>query len=394
MDNSGASLQHADAHGSGETDLTPQPLRIFKQRHQRNLSTSSDCLPMTNYEQGFVPNKQLSMEKSCTHGDLSRHKISLSLGSTIEESLNVRKQRRSDPVHICSGNNSDAFGKLPGVTLSHPPARSKPRGKHDFAACIRDPNSRFFDIEPAYQSDSVHRRSVTIPSTRPACIWSHLQNKPSIPIPPTHSISDGRRRAVASPEIHHSLAELENLENCLDQDIGRRPSVRQRFVSRMMHGLSSKTRASYAAAQPSERLRDLHTVVPSLLKTSNRPHTTRARSDTISSIGTESILGGDFDTVLAAFPTPPSSSLTSPTTLTSSETSRIAWVATLHKPEDAPVLGAELAMTPELAKLSSDGGQSMYVSVEVKGVVNSLGTTFEAPRDPRRLDVAVVIDNS
>ena len=395
MDSSNTSSQHAGAHGSGETDLTPHPLRISKQRHQRNLSTSSDCLPMTNVGQGrFLPSRQTSMQKSRTHGDLSRHKASFSLGSTIEESLNIRKQRRSDPVSTCSDKNSDVFGTLPGVTLSYPPAQSRPRGKRDFSPSVRDLNSRFVDSEPTCQASSARRRSLTIPFTRPAGPSDYSQNRPSVPLPPIPSILEGRRRAVTSAETYHSLAELQDLENSLDRNIGRRPSVRQRFVSRMMNGLSSRTKVSYGVAQHAEHLPDMDKAVPNFLETSNNPHHTRSRSDTMSTVGTESVLGGDFDTVLAAFPTPPSSSRTSPTTLTSSETSKVDWMPTLRKPRDVPVVGAELNMTPELLKLSSDTGQSMYVSVEVKGVVNSPATTRENALDSQRLDVAVVIDNS
>ena len=395
MDNSTASLQHADAHGSSETDLTPQPLRIFKPRHQRHLSTSSEHLSRANDKLGSsVSIRQPTMQKSRTHGDLSRHKASLSLDSAFEASLHVRKQRQSDPVHTCSGNNSDAFGKLPGATLSYPPARSRSRGKHDFAPSVRDLNSRFLNSEPTCHTDSAHRRSVTFPSTRPTGLLNELENRSSILLAPTPSISDGQRRVVTSAETCHSLAELRNLENSLNPDIGRRRSVKQRFIFRMMNSLSSKTRASCGAERSGERLPDLHKAAPSLLDMSNKRHLGHSRSDTISSIGTESILGGDFDTVLAAFPTPPSSNLTSPTTLTSSETSRTDWVSTVRKPEDVPVVGAELSITPELSKLSSDCGQSMYVSVEVKGLVNSPETMYEAALDYRRLDVAVVIDNS
>ena len=395
MDESSTSFQYADMHDTCVTDLIPEPLRIFKQRHQRVSSASSECFPMTHNEQDIsVSSRRTSVPKSHTQVDLSRRKSTSSRCSTIGVPLNVRKQRRSDPAPASSGNSSIASGRLPGVTLSYPPARPKLRGEHDFTPSMRDLNLRFLKSNPNPQAHHAQERSVTVSSIRDAGLLNTYSDRPSMPLAPASSISCGRRRAVTSAETHHSLAELQNLEKTLEQEISRRPSVKQRFVSRMMNGLSNKRKVSNGAAQPGERLNVLPTTVPNILDTSNNSHPIRTRSETISSIGTESILGGDFDTVLAAFPTPPSSNVTYPTTLTSSETSRIDWATTLRKPDDVPVVGAELTMTPELSKLTSDGGQGMYVVVEIKGAVSPLETAYEALLDPPKLDIAVIIDNS
>ena len=89
MDNSTASLQHADAHGSSETDLTPQPLRIFKPRHQRHLSTSSEHLSRANDKLGSsVSIRQPTMQKSRTHATYHTTKL-LSLLTPLLKHLSM-----------------------------------------------------------------------------------------------------------------------------------------------------------------------------------------------------------------------------------------------------------------------------------------------------------------
>jgi len=389
MDNRSALLPHAYAHGSLEINLTPQPLQIYKRRHQRNLSASSEFLPMMNDEpESSISSRQPSMQRNCTQIDLSRRKSSSCRNSTIEEPLNVRKQRRSDPVHAASGNT--AAGRLSGVTLSYPPARPRRRGEYDVAPSMRDLNLMYSANKPVSRGPFTHKRALTVPSTCTTGLLNPFPDRPSIPLAPTPSISSRQRRAVTLEESHHSR----DPEFSLEQAIGNQPSLKQSWVSRVMNGLTNRPKASYGAEQPGERVNPLHKALPNISYPPNQPHPVRSRSDTISSIENESILGGDLDTVIAAFPTPPSSSVTSPTTLASPETSRIDWVTALRKPDDVPVIGAELSIIPELSKLSSNGGQSMYVAIEIAGVVAPLATTYGTPLNPHRLDVAVIIDNS
>lgn len=389
MDNRSALLPHAYVHGSLEINLTPQPLQIYKRRHQRNLSASSEFLPMMNDEpESSISSRQPSMQRSCTQIDLSRRKSSSCRNSTIEEPLNVRKQRRSDPVHAASGNT--AAGRLSGVTLSYPPARPRRRGEYGVAPSMRDLNLMYSANKPVSRGPFTHKRALTVPSTCTTGLLNPFPDRPSIPLAPTPSISSRQRRAVTLEESHHSR----DPEFSLEQAIGNQPSLKQSWVSRVMNGLTNRPKASYGAEQPGERVNPLHKALPNISYPPNQPHPVRSRSDTISSIENESILGGDLDTVIAAFPTPPSSSVTSPTTLASPETSRIDWVTALRKPDDVPVIGAELSIIPELSKLSSNGGQSMYVAIEIAGVVAPLATTYGTPLNPHRLDVAVIIDNS
>ncbi len=395
MDICSISLPHPDAPGSYRTNLTPQPLRISKRRHQRNLSASSECLPMVDDEQeSSISSRQLSVPRSRTQIDLSRRRPSSCRNSTIDEFLSVRKQRRSDPVHAYSGNNSAAAGKLSGVTLSYPPARPRLRGEYDVAPSMRDLNLVYGENKSAFRGGFSQERAVTLSSTPHEGLLNPFPNRPLISLAPTPSTSISQRRAVTSLEPQHSLIKLHDLEHTLVQATSRRPSLTQRWVSRMMNGLTSKPKASYATAQPGERVYVLPKALPNTFDASNKPHPVRPRSDTISNMERDSILGGDFDTVIAAFPTPPSSSVTSPTTMASSEISRIDWATAVRKPDVVPIIGAELSIIPELSKLSSDSGRSMYVAIEIRGVVDPPTTAHEAPSNLRGLDVAVIIDNS
>ena len=394
MDISCASLRRADAHRSYDEELAPPPLRILKRTHQRDSSASSGCLPLVDSDQkSSLSTRQPSVLPGHTRADLSCRNGSPSRSSAIEDPLNVRKHRRSDPVHAHSGASSTAAGKMSGVTLSYPPARPRLQGEHDFAPSMRNLNVKLVDSKPNPWADHVQERSVTVSSTRDAGLLNTFPGGLSLPLALSPSVARGRRRAVTAVESRHSLAKLQDLEITLEQEIVRRPSTKQRFISRVMSSFNNKTKVSYGATQPGERLHVLHKALPNIRDTSNTPLPVRSRSDTVSSIGTGSVLGGEFDTVISAFPPPPSSNLTSPTTLTSSETSRVDRATTFRKPENIPVVGAELSMTPELSMLGSDGGQSMYVAVEIRGAVSPHGPC-EAPFNPQRLDVALIIDNS
>ena len=122
-----------------------------------------------------------------------------------------------------------------------------------------------------------------------------------------------------------------------------------------------------------------------------RPEATSSRLDTATKFD------GDLDTALAAFPSPPKSTVTSPATVSSFETSRTTSVATrtLAEPRKVAIPCAQLNVFADTDRLSSDGGQTISVAIEITGGVTPIDVAAgDKPSSHVGLDVAIVVDNS
>ena len=105
----------------------------------------------------------------------------------------------------------------------------------------------------------------------------------------------------------------------------------------------------------------------------------------------------DLDRALAAFPSPPKSTLTSPTTKSSFETSDItsSTARTLFEPRKVAIPCAQLNVFADTDRLSSDGGKTVSVAIEIVGGVTPIDVAAaDKPLPHIGLDVAVVVDNS
>ena len=102
----------------------------------------------------------------------------------------------------------------------------------------------------------------------------------------------------------------------------------------------------------------------------------------------------DLAETIAAFPSPPRSSMTSFTrTNSSNRGSQIRTQVYISPPEASPIATARLSMTPEMEILEDDGRRSLFVAVDIEGIVPALESTAASlPRS--RLNIAIVIDNS
>lgn len=115
----------------------------------------------------------------------------------------------------------------------------------------------------------------------------------------------------------------------------------------------------------------------------------------MTSIATESSIESNLDQAIAAFPSPPKSHVTSTTTTASMDMIPAVPTPTiLSTPRDSPIIGAELRLTPEKRCFDADGGQYLYVAVEVEGVDQAARSQSYPLVPEARLDVVVVVDNS
>lgn len=219
----------------------------------------------------------------------------------------------------------------------------------------------------------------------------------SVPAAPTPFANDTRSRAVTVGTMQSGIP------NSTSQHLGTlkpsstQPSLRQRLLSRVMSGVSSRSQVRHAATGRENGARQLYGN-----DTSEAGAATDVeggggpRPSTASSIGTASTLGCNLELALAAFPTPPTSTVTSPTTLSSFDTLRTTSTSArrLVQPTNNAIPGAQLSLLPEIDQLSLDTGKSVFVAVEIAGIVGPMDKSCDISARPKGLDVAVIIDST
>lgn len=219
----------------------------------------------------------------------------------------------------------------------------------------------------------------------------------SVPSTTAPRSNDSRPRAVTVGSMQNDLPKSSSYRSGTLKSSETQPSLRHRLLTRVMSGVSNKSQVSHAAMEREAIHRQLHgSHIGRTEAARDVEEVGRPRPSTASSIDTISTLGGNLEHALAAFPTPPTSTVTSPTTLSSFETSRTLPMSPrrLVQPPNNAIPGAELTLIPEIDQLSLDAGKSVFVAIEVTGTVGSMDWSSETPARPRALDVAVVIDST
>lgn len=373
-------------------DLTPKPLRIIKRGGIKPLNSfmtaQSPNLSTSQPHQNLIPNRRSSVLSEHTQLDLSQRDqaASTSPWSRRHTYLNVRKQRQSDTINTTSLGAPTAAKAIAKTTSSYsnhqPPCRSTPTMSEMGGRAGDDTNLAY------------HRPNVT--NVRP--FRSMAFNKPEAFKPlddesrinqgPT-SLMGGRRRAVTADEGLHGHAEIER--GIQKHQLRRQPSFKHRLISRMMSGITSKTFLSHSVAAGGQQNEKSSQDPNPEAQSSIRADCARL---SMSSSGTYG--GSDLDNTLAAFPSPPKSTFTSPTTDRSSESSRIhsQVFRNLCHPEDVCLLGAEINITPENDQLSHVADQTILVAIEMKATLNASIGHHETLSQHNGLDIAVIIDNS
>ena len=164
----------------------------------------------------------------------------------------------------------------------------------------------------------------------------------------------------------------------------RQPSFKHRLLNRVMSGLTAITQMNGIDE-------DCGLTEHKLSPTKAGCNTSRS-STTSSSSGTYYLK--DLDVALAAFPTPPTSNVTSPATDRSLESIELQpqTYRDLCMPRPDVALAAELRIIPYRDHHKSD--RSTLVAIEISTTINR-GSLDDNPQVQRNaVDVAVVIDNS
>ncbi|KAL8944864.1 MAG: hypothetical protein Q9216_000154 [Gyalolechia sp. 2 TL-2023] len=328
-----------------DTDLTPKPLRINKRKRQNSDHSYRGRSSRTSSSSGAVDlSPQPAASSRAGHGGAL-------------DSLNVRKQRHSHTAHVNLATDSfvPAAKFRRCATMSYPPP--------------------YDHNEAALPLPSARSLSLAAPP-RESCALRVAHS-------PQQPLSGSRERW---PEF-----EDRNLSAVSNQAVRREPSLKHRFLSRVMSSLISRPGSNHSVPL-SNSSRRCSTEMSAENKTADSFYTTGRRS--ISTTNTESSIDTDLQTALDAFPEPPMSNLTSPTEVSSFEHVRhgIRADRVLCAPSDIAVIRPEVTIVPESETLDANATQNMYVAVQISAVMEPMArVSYDRSYG---LDVAVIIDNS
>ena len=380
--------RNAVANGSfGDPDLTPKPLRISK-REQAGTSVNSSlsvCKSQTHRNlQALAPSKRSSVRVNSTQLDLSLQDIAAPTSQWARQStlLHVHKQRQSEPINT----NTAALAAIPtesiGFVSFDPPA-----GSRDLYPTMGQLGSSSDAARPA------STRAFTTGTYRRPTPLSPVHEVLS-PLSASSTLRAAQRRAVSNVEAFYK--DLDAFKTLPHQRLRKQRTFKNGLMSRMMSGLTHRTHVSHAASRSGNN----DPQIPQELPPATSPRACKDMHDlrqSDSSTGTDSYCGSNFHDTLAAFPNPPISVATSPTTAGSSNSRpsiRSERFRELCRPADAVLMGAELALTPMYNHASSEEAHSMLVSLDIKGTTNSTSSVRDVWSQQTGLDVVVIIDNS
>lgn len=392
------SANRTGRHHLSKQDDTPMPLRISKKREATNSDHDQRQHAITNVTSPTlqtlrtVPSRQTSLPRGDTQPGVLREKSNVSSAQWSNEihSLHVPKQRNTTMASAANAIKPDKTYHC-GTA---PPTRVQG------CSLLSSENDAPFSVE----------RTQKRANTTGLILSSELQispfhDGPLIPPAPTPLVTRSRSFATVMHGSKREITKEEPDDQPANQGISRKDSLRGRFMSRVMNGLTSKQKTSHAPMEHQE-ITQLHSdeittkhrdeIAP---KRGDQPSRQRSGRSThnhaIRTVPSRLNSSSLIDTTLSAFPTPPMiATMTPSTTYPSMATTHAAieMPGSSHAFESVAVVGAEINVIAETIHLESEDAQSVFVAVEIKGTLNE-------PEDKSNLkqhglEVGVVIDNS
>lgn len=363
-------------------EFRPEPLRIAKRAGPKtSYLCPSLSLPTSQTQHNPIPSRRSSIIRNSAKLDLS-HQDSTAVSSpwpNRHTCLDVRKQRQYETAPTAMEPVGIVTQRFPESALSYPPANPRSRGSDQFSTDgFGDVVSGNGPAPVQTFSDGTHKK---------LDLLNPFNDSPLVPKAPTPLIG-GRRRVVTADELYCKLPAPNR--TAMNHILRRKSSFKHRLISRMMSGLTNRTHSSQAIST----IQGSRVSCDEFSNNQKISDQTNPARRSISSVGTDTC-GSVLDRALAAFPTPPASKNTSPTTAGSFESSHPESEAhrRFSRPTDAAILGAELILTPEHDQLNSEIGDSIHVAVELKAAITTTQEDILCSQR-NRLDIAVVIDNS
>ncbi|MCJ1428243.1 hypothetical protein MMC29_006151, partial [Sticta canariensis] len=412
-------------HHLSEQIDTPMPLRISKKQepeypdHYRRQRSITIAPSSTLQSLRTVPSRQTSLPRSQTQPGIlgERTGMSSARGSNEMHSLHVPKQRNTTATVSAPNPVTSAYPVKPYHHGTTPPTPLQGSSKHlSNENTVPKARKKLKENKFTFSIDKTPHRARTIGSILSTELLSPFNNGPLIPAAPTPLVTRSRSSATARQGFNGDVKTYERNDQAACQGLSRRVSLRGRFMSRVMSGLTSRQNISFVPTEHDGRTKDHKEITQkphdeTTMKhrdeiapkhgeeTSRHPSggstLNRTNSTASSGLYSNSLIGSVLDNTLLAFPTPPMiSTMTSPTTNPSMATTRAGIVMPGSSPtfEGTAVVGAEITTVAETTHLESEDARSVFVAVEIKGTLSQP----EDAGDPRHhgLEVVVVIDNS
>lgn len=385
--------QSAEKGGFGDPDITPKPLRIAKSGGLPNsdpvTNGSVPCISNSESQRSLVPVRRSSVSVDLSRVDLSQQDLaSPTHSSEGSNSLHVRKQRLSDSGY--SSVTSSASNDLDGSPLA--PAHAATREQRASMMVAGESGITPDESKTSIGTRHAPTRAFTTGAFDKTSFLSPINDEPLISPTPLVALTV-RPGAVTTNAESHNPTEATKIDR--DRAPRRQASFRNRFMTRVMSGLTH--RAHNGRATSNERRRSMQLLPQRTQAPVHRPrHQPLGHAHRDISSRTDTCSGSDLDGALSAFPTPPTSNDTSPTTISARQSSiptpppfRI-----LRKPETSAIMGPQLEVTPEYEEMNAKNGETMLVAIDIQGALNATTSGQNLWNTEVGLDVVVIIDNS
>ena len=379
----------------GDPEVTPQPLRIAKRGSlrcsQQLTSNSPPCYSTLQSHHSLVPTRRSSVSISLTHllPSQQNSEFPTTEWNTSETSIDVHKQRRSSSSHTGSGAPSAEY-RPSGPSASVPThARTRYQCRPTLFESELGGTQAETSVITAVRSRA--RRAFSSGIFEKINWLSPVNGIPLTLSTPliTHT---GRRRVVTTNDAPHRISECGKFDRV--HVIREQRSFKERLMTRMVG--NSAPRAHDNQLVGKERCQSMQVPPQNVGPLESQACQNPSIAKRSISIETETGSRSECDNALSAFPTPPRSYSTAPT----SAGSRISSCPSseryrnLRKPEHAAKMGAQLTLTSEYDILDFDDGKTMLVAIDVQAVLNTTISGQNLWSQHTGLDVVVIIDNS
>lgn len=381
--------------GFGDPEVTPQPLRITKRGNLRSSQqftfNSPPCCSTLQSHHSLVPTRTSSVSISLTHllPSQQNSEFPTTEWNTFETPIDVHKQRRRSSSHTGSGAPSAEY--RPSVPSASVPTHARTRYQYKLTPFESELGGTQAETSVITAVRSRARRAFSSGIFEKINWLSPVNGIPLTLSTPLITRTE-RRRVVTTNDAPHRISECGKFDRV--HVIRKQHSFKERLMTRMVgnsaprahnHQLVGKERCQSMQVPPQN-------VEPVELQPSQNPSIAKQSISVETETGTDS----ECDNALSAFPTPPRSYYTAPTSAGSRRSSRPSSerYRNLRKPEYAAIMGAQLTLTSEYDVLDFDDGKTMLVAIDVQAVLNTTISGQNLWAQHTGLDVVVIIDNS
>ena len=379
---SGTAVNETESRENGDVDeITPKPLK-YRKAPLLSSNPGSTKVPAirttSNCEDSLALRTLSSTSKMRQLGLLTHENLRPSSSPRDDSHISVRKRRQSDRLREGSGTV--------GTHVQYLPTRSN--GQSSLFRCKPAFVRSNTKAAPLNQRGNMKLRSHSTGyvDSKPSPDMDRMISKPVDGNRPGAS----RRRAVTGVEPL-PIFRLRTHER--ENSISRQSSLKQRVISRVVSSVTGRKHSqsqepATMVAQPGQR--------SSIDQACDRGESRDVSRQSFCSSYTGSCVGTDLTNALAAFPTPPTPTLTPPTSTDGSFQTSVSHQRTsrdLCTPVDVTALAAEFILTSEFDHAHFETGDSMFVSVDIKATVPSLESARDETAAQNLLDVVIVVDN-